>query len=93
MHSVEIESLKNLGPVSASWLLQAGVETRAALEELGPVVVFQRVRQRQPKVSLNFLWALAAALMDKDCRELTAVERIQLHDELRRSVAYAPQTV
>jgi hypothetical protein len=92
MQAVEFETMKNLGPVSASWLQQAGIETRAALEELGPVVVFQRVKQFQPKVSLNLLWALAAALMDKDCRELTAAERIELHSELRRMETRVPQS-
>ena len=80
----ELESMRNLGPVSAVWLRQAGVSTKAELKRLGPVVAFQMVKQRQPKASLNLLWALAAALADKDWLELTAGERLHLHDELRR---------
>ena len=80
----EFETMRNLGPVSAAWLRQAGVSSKTELRQLGPVVAFQRVRERQPKASLNLLWALAAALAEKDWRELTAVERIHLSQELRR---------
>ncbi len=78
------ESMRNLGPVSAAWLRQAGIDTMAELKRLGPVVAFQRVKQRQPKACLNLLWALAAALTDKDWLELTSAEKLHLHDELRR---------
>jgi hypothetical protein len=84
MYRDNFESMRNLGPVSAAWLRQAGIETMTELKRLGPVVAFQMVKQRQPKASLNLLWALAAAVADKDWLELTSVERLQLHDELRR---------
>jgi DNA transformation protein len=80
----DFETMRNLGPVSAAWLRQAGVSTKSELKRLGPVVAYRMVKQRQPKASLNLLWALAAALADKDWLELTAVERLHLHDELRR---------
>ena len=80
MFSHDLEAMRNLGPVSAGWLRQAGVSTKAELTRLGPVVAFRMVKQRQPKASVNLLWALA----DKDWLELTAVEQLNLHDELRK---------
>jgi len=84
MHRDNFETMRNLGPVSAAWLRQAGIDTMAELKRLGPVVAFRMVKRRQPMASLNLLWALAAALADKDWLELTSVERLHLHDELRR---------
>jgi len=53
--------LKDLGPVSASWLAGVGVKTRADLIRLGPVQAFLRVRDAGHKASMNLLWALAGA--------------------------------
>lgn len=80
-----LETLRNLGPVSAAWLRQAGVSSISELQQLGPVIAFRRVRQCQPMASLNLLWSLAAALADKDLQDLTATERMQLREELRKS--------
>jgi hypothetical protein len=62
----------------------------AELKRLGPVVAFQRVKQRQPKACLNLLWALSAALADKDLLDLTAAERLQLNRELRSMYGDSP---
>lgn len=77
-----IESLPNLGPASARWLREAGVSTVADLGRLGPVVAYRLVRQRQPKASLNLLWALAAGLEGKDWRELPDGTKERLRKEL-----------
>jgi DNA transformation protein len=76
-----IESLRNLGPKSGQWLRDAGITTIAELERLGPVVAFRLVMQRQPKASLNLLWALAAGLKGKDWRELTETTKMRLRKE------------
>ena len=65
---VAIECLLNLGPTSSQWLREAGITTIAELDRVGPVVAFRLVRQRQPKASLNLLWAMAAGLKGKDWR-------------------------
>jgi len=77
-----IESLRNLGPKSGQWLREAGITTIAELERLGPVVAFRLVKQRQPKASLNLLWAMAAGLKGKDWRKLSEEEK----GDLKRSV-------
>ena len=87
--AVALESMRNLGPVSAGWLRQIGVGDRAQLAQMGPVAAYFRVKQCQPLASVNLLWALAAALADKDLRDLTSSERQQLHSELRSSLDLA----
>jgi hypothetical protein len=76
-----IESLPNLGPKSGQWLREVGITTIADLERLGPVVAFRLVKHRQPKASLNLLWALAAGLNGKDWRELTEATKKRLRKE------------
>lgn len=76
-----IESLLNLGPKSGHWLREAGITTVAELERLGPVVAYRLVQQRQPRASLNLLWALAAGLSGQDWRELTEATKKRLRQE------------
>jgi DNA transformation protein len=80
-NSLPIESLLNLGPKSGQWLRDAGITTIADLERLGPVVAYRLVKQRQPKASLNLLWALAAGLKGKDWRELSEATKRRLRRE------------
>jgi DNA transformation protein len=76
-----IEALRNLGPKSGQWLHEAGITTVADLERLGPVVAYRLVKQRQPKASLNLLWAMAAGLKGKDWRELSEATKKRLRKE------------
>ena len=80
--SEPIENLRNLGPTSAPWLREVGITTIAKLERLGPVDAFRLMKQRQPKASLNLLWALAAGLKGKDWRELTDATKKRLRKEV-----------
>jgi DNA transformation protein len=76
-----IESLRNLGPKSGQWLRQVGIDSIVDLKAVGPVLAYRRVKQRQPTVSLNLLWALAAGLQDQDWRQLGHAAKQQLlHD-------------
>ena len=77
-----IENLRNLGPASAAWLAEIGVHTEADLERMGPVLVYRLVKQRQPKTSLNLLWALQGALIDLDCRKLSDVVKRRLRKQV-----------
>jgi hypothetical protein len=76
-----LENLRNLGRTSAQWLRDIDVHTRADLERLGPVLVYRLVKQRQPRANLNLLWALAAALVDRDWRDLSPAEKERLRSE------------
>ena len=73
-----IESLRNLGSTSCRWLRDVGITTIAELQRLGPVVAYRIVKQSQPAVSRNLLWALAAGLEGQDWREIPESTKQQL---------------
>jgi hypothetical protein len=77
-----IENLRNIGAASAVWLREAGMGTIADLRCVGAAVAFRRVRQNEPRASLNLLWALAAGLDDRDWRALSDDERSRLLSEV-----------
>ena len=66
----------------AEWLRDAGITTVAELARLGPVLAYRLVKQKQPRASLNLLWALAAGLSDLDWRELSESDKHRLQAEL-----------
>jgi hypothetical protein len=78
-----ISNLPNLGPTSAAWLREAGIQTVADLERLGPVAAYRLVKERQPQARLNLIWALEAGLLGKDWKELTDQEKERLQQELQ----------
>ena len=57
-----MSDLLNLGPTSAGWLAEIGVRSRAELVEVGVVEAYCLVKARQPKASLNLLYALYGAV-------------------------------
>ncbi|TWU34858.1 TfoX/Sxy family protein [Novipirellula artificiosorum] len=76
--SEPIENIRNLGVVSATWLREVGIKTRADLEDYGPVFAYCQVKRKYPKASLNLLWAIAAGIEHRDWRDLTNEEKQQL---------------
>jgi len=79
--TIPIESLPNLGPKSSQWLRDAGITTIADLEQIGSVAAYQLVKQRQPKASLNLLWAIVAGRKGQDWRELPESTKQRLRKE------------
>ncbi|WP_417494450.1 TfoX/Sxy family protein [Maricaulis sp.] len=66
-----IARLRNLGPKMAQWLDGIGIHTRADLSRAGAVDAWIRLKAvGQGRVSLLALYAMQAALMDVDWREL-----------------------
>ncbi len=78
-----IGNLLNLGPTSVTWLRDVGIQTIADLERFGPVAAYWRVKQQQPEVSLNLLWAMVAGLKGIDWREVTDGQKQRLLLELQ----------
>jgi DNA transformation protein len=76
-----IEELQNLGARSGQWLREVGVSTVGELRHLGAVTAYRLVKEQQPGVSLNLLWAMAAGLEQRDWRDLTSIEKQQLKRE------------
>jgi len=57
--------LRNLGPASARWLAEAGIESESDLRALGAVAAYRRVKHIRPReVTLLMLYALEGALRD-----------------------------
>jgi len=77
-----IGTLRNLGPKSADWLRDAGVETVGDLRRLGPVVAYLLVKERRPPASLNLLWALTAGLESGDWRDMSDSVKSRLRREV-----------
>ncbi len=67
---IPIEALRNIGPKSGLWLREVGISTIVESERLGSFVAYRLVKQRQPKASLNLLWAIVAGLQGIDWRKL-----------------------
>lgn len=57
--------LPNLGPKTAAWLREVGIDSESDLRALGAVAAYRRLKHWNAKlVSLNALWALHGALHD-----------------------------
>lgn len=83
---LNLENLKNLGPVSSRQLQAVGIETVEQLEAAGPVQAFNLVANRFPsETSVTFLYAVHGALLDIHWNELSAEEKERLRNDVRRS--------
>jgi DNA transformation protein len=79
--------IRNMGPKTTQWLNEIGVVTAADLRGLGIEAALQRLFQDGRRPSLNMAYALAAALLDCDWRELPEDERsrmVFMHDAAKR---------
>lgn len=78
-----MNGLRNIGPVSAKWLAEVGVELMEDLERVGAVEAYRRVRENRPgKASLNLLWALQGALMELHWTDVPEQVKERLLEEL-----------
>jgi DNA transformation protein len=81
--SAELARLRNLGPVSAGWLVAAGIRSAAELRALGAVAAYHRVAtHRSGDASLNLLYALEGALRGVRWDLLPAADRAALRAAL-----------
>lgn len=78
-----LRAMVNLGPVSARWLVDAGIRTPADLRRLGSIKAFHRVAMHRGGVgvSANLLYALEGALQGVRWDHMPRAER----DALRRA--------
>ncbi len=86
MQQRDLESLKNLGPVSSRQLRAVGIETVEQLETVGPVQAFQVVADLFPsETSVTFLYAVQGALLDVPWNQLPDEVKERLRNEARKS--------
>lgn len=79
---MRLRDLKGLGPKSERDLLAVGIETVADLEAFGPIPAFLRLRENNPRVSLNFLYALVGAVKGEHWLTIARQEKSALLNEL-----------
>ncbi len=79
-----LADLVNLGPTSAGWLRDVGIETYDDLERVGSVRAFLLVDASREGVSLNLLYALEGALRDVRWDLLPAAVRADLRRRAER---------
>jgi DNA transformation protein len=74
-----IEELRNLGPVMARRLREVGIATEDDLRRSGALGAFAKLRSRSQRgLSLNALYAMEAALLGLDWRDLAAERKAEL---------------
>lgn len=75
--------MRNLGPASARMLATIGVHTGADLDAIGAAEAYRRLRAAgTPGLSRTLLWAMEAALLDLDWRDLPPKVRTRLLAEI-----------
>ena len=77
----DLIQLKNIGSKSARRLVEAGIESREQIADLGVVEVYRRLRQHYP-ASLTMLWALQGALLGLPYNQIPPEIKAVLLDEL-----------
>jgi predicted flap endonuclease-1-like 5' DNA nuclease len=70
--------LRSIGPVSKRMLAAAGITSVETLRELGAVEAYRRVRSRDPRASLNLLWALEGVVSGRPWQEVARNDRLSL---------------
>ena len=85
-----MDHLKNIGPLSAEWLCEAGIETREALEDLGAVMAYKIVKHHQPAATVHLLYALHGALLDVPWYELAPEDKARLREEAAAPLVVTP---
>ncbi len=77
-----VHRLRSLGPKSAAWLKEIGIETEAELRATGAAAAYRRLKAWNPKgITLNMLWALHAALADIHWKAIDAETKARLKRE------------
>ena len=74
-HRPGTPSFRGLGPRSLAWLAEVGIETPQELAALDPFEVYARIKARQPRASVNLLYALIGAVEGRDWRDVARSER------------------
>lgn len=81
-----LSDLRNLGPVSQKWLAAVGARTRGDLERLGPVVIYQLLKQHGYRVAINMVYAIEGALRDVEWNRLPAAVRTRLKTDALKAI-------
>jgi len=84
VNDAPISTLPGVGPVTQSWLEEAGIGTVGELRRLGSLEAYRRLKFMLPKrVSLNALYGLEAALRGCHWLDLPQDVKAALRQEAR----------
>lgn len=70
--------MQNLGPKSRVQLKALGITTIEQLRTCDPFALYAQLKQNNPKVSLNFLYALIGAQEGKHWLEIKKERRLEI---------------
>jgi DNA transformation protein and related proteins len=88
----KIEDMRNLGPAMARWLAEVDIHDEDALRALGAVPAWHRLKFRFGRhVSLVALYAMEAALIGCDWRDLPGERKAELQKEAGKREAIGPR--
>ena len=86
-----LADLRNIGPVTAEWCRQVGIDTAEDLSSAGAAETYVRIADTlRPDATLTLLWALAGAIFDLDWRHVPAEMKASLIEEVACLRAAAP---
>ena len=66
----DLTNLNNIGPAMEGWLKAANIHTPQALEELGAVEAYIRIKPHMPTPNLMAMYALYGAIHGVNCLKL-----------------------
>lgn len=79
-----LQRVKGIGPKTAQWLGEIGIESEDDIHRLGAVEIYKRLKVHRPReVSLNALWGLEAIIMGIRWDQLPQ----DVKDDLKRQIA------
>ncbi len=95
---IRLRELKGLGPKSEADLIAAGVCSVEALNRIGPIEAFLKLKAVNDKVSLNFLYALVGAVKGEHWLNVARRDKsfllseLEGYQELQRILSQDPKT-
>jgi len=78
----DLARLAGLGPRSAAWLVEVGVESMADIDRLGSVEIYRRLRLAREGITLNMLYALESLVLGCHWRDLPLDRKAALRVEV-----------
>ena len=76
--SGDIASLPGLGKVSAQWIAEAGINSKATFLSCNPFLLYQKIKQIYPSTSLNMLYAIMGAQQNCHWQEIAQTQKMEI---------------
>jgi DNA transformation protein and related proteins len=73
-----LSELRGLGPRSVGMLVEAGINTPAKLRQAELYKLYQRIKIKHPRTSLNLLYAMMGAVDNVDWRDIAKERRSEI---------------